>query len=68
MNPIKPIPSIGSKGGHIHDVPSQWNPLKERSVVLTDHATGAKSSYQYEDIDLPEGTIRIRKKNGIVYG
>jgi hypothetical protein len=63
---IFPIKDLGEKGGHGHVVPSRWNPLKEDSVVITDHNTGKKSSVQIETIDLPEGKIPLIKKNGII--
>ena len=63
---IFPIKDVGDKGSHGHVVPSNWNPLKEDSVVITDHNTGKKSSVQIETIDLPEGQVPLIKKNGII--
>jgi hypothetical protein len=62
---VIPIPNLGPKGGHVHKgLPSDWNPLKETSVVLTDHNTGTKSSFQVEVVKLPEGEIPLFKKDG----
>jgi hypothetical protein len=63
---IFPFNHIGKKGGHGHVVPSNWNPLKEDSVVITDHYTGVKTSAQIEMVDLPEGQVPLIKKNGII--
>lgn len=63
---IFPIKDIEEKGGHGHVLPSNWNPLKEDSVVITDHNTGKKSSAQIEIINLPEGQVPLIKKNGII--
>lgn len=61
---IYPLPDLSPKGSHGHDVPSPWNPLKERSIVITDHNTGNKSGIQIERVQLPEGIVPLIKDRG----
>jgi len=61
---IFPLPDFSPSGGHGHVVPSRWNPIKEDSVVITDHSTGRKIGVDIEPIKLPEGLFPLIKQNG----